>query len=112
VDPNVFGGTAHGWPLALMVVQWAVATARPAQIGAGAPGAGESTGLLLSLVARELARTRRRLLLSGAALRRILVLGTFAGLVLLATTAGQEYVVRFHQRFLDRRSGYGVRVGE
>jgi hypothetical protein len=112
VDPNVFGGTLM-LALALMVVQWA--SPRPVVrksmlVLLALP---TSAGLLLSLSRASWLGLAAGLLLVGALrYRRILALGAVAGLVLLATSAGQDYVARFMSGFSTADRATAFRVGE
>src|SRR5437870_1521967 len=99
--------------LALMVVQWA--SPRPVLhksvlLLLALP---TSTGLLLSLSRASWLGLAVGLMLVGALrYRRILVLGTLTGLVLLATSTGQEYVARFLSGFSTADRATAFRVGE
>jgi hypothetical protein len=112
VDPNVFGGTLM-LPLALMVVQWASpkpVLPRLVLLLLALPTAG---GVLLSLSRASWLGLAAGLLLIGAVrYRRILVLGVLAGLLLLATTLGQEFVLRFVSGFSTADRATAFRVGE
>jgi hypothetical protein len=112
VDPNVFGGTLM-LALALIVVQWASprpVVPKPVLVLLALP---TSAGLLLSLSRASWLGLAAGLLLVGALrYRRILVLGAVAGLVLLATSAGQEYVARFISGFSTADRATAFRVGE
>jgi hypothetical protein len=112
VDPNVFGGTLM-LALALMVVQWASPQPVLRKSELVLLALPTSTGLLLSLSRASWLGLAVGLVLVGALrYRRILVLGTFAGMVLLATTAGQEYVARFISGFSTADRATAFRVGE
>jgi hypothetical protein len=112
VDPNVFGGTLM-LALALMVVQWASpqpVLRKSVLVLLALP---TSTGLLLSLSRASWLGLAAGLMFVGALrYRRILVLGVLTGLVLLATSAGQEYVARFISGFSTADRATAFRVGE
>src|ERR1700694_1040652 len=99
VDPNVFGGTLM-LALALIVVQWAAprpVLSRWVLVLLAIP---TSAGVLLSLSRASWLGLAAGLLLIGALrYRRILVLGALVGLVLLASSIGQEFIARFVSGF-------------
>ena len=112
VDPNVFGGTLM-LALALIVVQWA--SPRPVLrksvlIVLALPTA---AGLLLSLSrASWLGLAAGLLVVATLRYRRILVLGAFVGVGLLASTQGQELIARFVSGFSTADRATAFRVGE
>jgi polysaccharide biosynthesis protein PslJ len=112
VDPNVFGGTLM-LAMALIVVQWASprpVLPRTVLILLGVPTA---TGILLSLSRASWLGLACGLLLIGVLrYQRILVLLFGAGLALLATPTGFEFVRRFISGFSTADRATAFRVGE
>ncbi len=112
VDPNVFGGTLM-LALALIVVQWAAPKplfSRWLLVVLAIP---TGVGILLSLSRASWVGLSVGLLLVGTMrYRGILVLGVAAGLVLLATPAGQDVMERFVSGFSTADRATAFRVGE
>ena len=112
VDPNVFGGTLM-LALALIVVQWA--SPRPVirksvLLLLAIP---TSAGVLLSLSRASWLGLGAALLLLGALrYRRILLLATLLGLVVLVSPAGQGFIVRFLGGFSTADPATAFRIGE
>ncbi len=112
VDPNVLGGTLM-LALALIVVQWA--SPRPVMrkwllLLLAMPTA---AGVLLSLSRASWLGLAAGLLFIGVVrYRRILVLAGLAGLLVLATPAGQSFVGRFIGGFSTSDPATAFRVGE
>src|SRR5207248_3002009 len=72
-----------------------------------------AAGVLLSLSrASWLGLSAGLLLIAALLYRRILVLGALAGLVLLATPTGQEFIARFISGFSIADRATAFRVGE
>jgi O-antigen ligase len=112
VDPNVFGGTLM-LALALQVVHWASprpVLPRGVLLLLALPTA---AGVLLSLSRASWLGLAGGLGLIGAVrYRRVLVLGVLAGLALLATPTGQDFIARFISGFSTADRATAFRVGE
>ena len=112
VDPNVFGGTVM-LAAALIVVQWASpepVLRKSILLLLALPTA---TGLLLSLSRASWVGLATGLLLVGVLrYRRILVLGGFFGVALLASPVGQRVVLRFVSGFSTADRATAFRIGE
>jgi O-antigen ligase len=112
VDPNVFGGTLM-LALALIVVQWASpepVLRKSLLVVLAVP---TTAGVLLSLSRASWLGLAAGLLVVGALrYRRILVLGSIVGLVLVASPVGREVVTRFISGFSTADRATAFRVGE
>ena len=112
VDPNVFGGTLM-LPLALIVVQWA--SPKPVLrkwllLLLAIPTAG---GVLLSLSRASWLGLGVGLAVIGLlSYRRILVLGLFGAVAVLAAPAGQAFITRFVSGFSGADPATAFRFGE
>jgi hypothetical protein len=112
VDPNVFGGTLM-LALVLIVVQWASPGPVLRKSVLVVLGLATGAGVLLSLSRASWAGLAVGLLFLGALrYRRILVLAALAGLAVLATPAGQSFVLRFVSGFSTADPATAFRVGE
>jgi hypothetical protein len=112
VDPNVFGGTLM-LALALIVVQWASpepVLRKSVLLVLAVP---TTAGVVLSLSRASWLGLAAGLLLVGTLrYRRILVLGSIVGLVLVASPVGREVVIRFISGFSTADRATAFRVGE
>jgi O-antigen ligase len=112
VDPNVFGGTLM-LALAVIVVQWASPRPLLPRLVLIALAIPTTTGILLSLSRASWLGLAAGLLLIGALrYRRLLLLLGLAGLALLATPTGFEFVRRFVSGFSTADRATAFRVGE
>jgi polysaccharide biosynthesis protein PslJ len=112
VDPNVFGGTLM-LALTLIVVQWAAPRPVLPRLVLVLLAIPTSAGVLLSLSRASWLGLAAGLALIGTLrYRRILVLGVVAGLMLLATPVGQDFVGRFVSGFSTADRATAFRVGE
>jgi hypothetical protein len=112
VDPNVFGGTLM-LALALTVVQWASprpVLRRSLLVLLALPTA---AGVLLSLSRASWLGLAVGLLLAGVLrYRRIFILALLGVAVVLASPAGQAFIVRFVSGFSTNDPATAFRVGE
>jgi hypothetical protein len=112
VDPNVFGGTLM-LALAVIVVQWAAPRPVLPRWILSLLALPTAAGVLLSLSRASWLGLAVGLFLIGALrYRRILVIGALAGLALLASPTGQEFVARFVSGFSAADRATAFRFGE
>ena len=112
VDPNVFGGTLMP-ALALIVVQWASPEPLLRKSILFVLAIPTAAGVLLSLSrASWLGLTAGLLLVGALRYRRILVLGSLAGLALVTSPVGREVVTRFISGLSTADRATAFRVGE